>query len=216
MFVTRAQIIVIAVVLAILGVLTTIAVTGKPAATPAPSQSAAELKACMRQVWADHAWYTREYYVAAIHSTANAGPAVQRLMSNQDEIGAVFGKYYGAEAGARTAALLKEHIVIAGEIVTAAKAGDAEKLAEANARWHKNFEDVAAFLATANPQHFPYAPTLHLLHEHLRLLTVAVTSFLTGNYGQSIVDNDAYVHEILMMADHFSNGIIAQFPEKFA
>ncbi|HCT75851.1 MAG TPA: glycosyltransferase [Micromonosporaceae bacterium] len=169
----------------------------------------------MRQQWSYHAWYTREYYVAAILGTANADAAATRLLKNQEDIGTAIGQYYGPEAGSKVTALLQDHIKIATEVVGAAKAGDQAKLADADARWKQNFVDLATLLSTANPSYFPYDQTLELLNQHLSLLTTAVTSFIGGGYAQSVVDNDAYYQEILMMADFFTDGIIKHFPDKF-
>lgn len=203
-----------ALVAAIIAVAAAFGLVCKPAGD-ASTDGAVALRVSMRQAWSSHAWYTREYYAATILGTANAAAGADRLIKNQDDIGLLFGKYYGPDAAQQTAALLKEHIIIAVDIVNAAKAGDQEKLAEAQARWHKNFADLATFLNKANPEHFKYEETYRLLNDHLGLLTVAVTSFLTGDYVKSTLDNDAYYAEILMMADHFTTGIVRQFPARF-
>lgn len=179
------------------------------------TNTAVSFRVAMRKAWSEHAWYTREYYIAAILGAPNGDATTARLLKNQEDIGAVFGQFYGPDAGTQTTALLKDHILIAVDIVAAAKAGDQAAFAEADARWHKNFDDLAKVLAQLNPAHFAYEPTLKMLNDHLDLLNIAVVSFLGGNYVQSVADNDAYYAEALAMADHFSHGIVAQFPAKF-
>lgn len=186
-----------------------------PTAAAVSADKASDLKAAMREQWSYHAWYTREYYVAAILGTANADAAAQRLLKNQEDIGNAVGQYYGPEAGAKVTALLQDHIKIATEVVAAAKAGDQAALTEADGRWRQNSMDLARLFADANPDFFPYGETLDLLNQHLDLLSTAVTSFIGGDYAQSVADNDVYYQEILMMSDYFSDGIIGQFPEKF-
>jgi len=61
--------------------------------------------------------------------------AVERkLVQNQEQIGNAIKPYYGGMAGNRLAVLLREHIVIAIEIIRAAKAHDAQALAKAQDR----------------------------------------------------------------------------------
>lgn len=209
----RAAAVTAAVVLTVLAVVAGAAMTACAPSKPV-TKTAVQLQLSMREAWSDHGWYTREYYVAAVHAGANQAAAAQRLLKNQEDIGALFGTFYGATTRTQTTTLLKEHITIAVEVVAAAKAGDQAKLAQANERWHRNFVELAALLRRINP-HFPYDQTLKMLNDHLALLTVALTSYLAGDFPRSVIDNDAYIHEILTMADHFSKGIIAQFPNKF-
>lgn len=199
----------------LIGVLGT---AGSAAKSPSGDQAKAELWAAMGTQWSYHARYTREYYVAAILGAANADAAdaaAARLMKNQEDIGNVFAKYYGTDTGDKVANLRKEHITIATELVAAAKAGDKTKLTDANDRWRQNSADLAKVLSVANPEYFPYDKTLQLLNQQLTLFTTAVTSFINGNYPQSIADNEAYYQAVQAMVGYFGNGIVEQFPDKF-
>jgi len=53
--------------------------------------------------------------------------------------------FYGEEAGAKLASLLREHILIAADIVKAAKAGDGDGVTKGQAAWRANAEDIADF-----------------------------------------------------------------------
>lgn len=169
----------------------------------------------MDSLWSYHAWYTREYYIAAVLETPNANATATRLLQNQTDIGNAFGQYYGKDVGDKIGTLLQEHIKIATEVVAATKANDQTKLKDADDRWHQNFVELAKALSAANPSYYPYDKTLQLLNQHLSLLTAAVTSFIGGDYSKSVTQNDEYYEEILMMADFFTDGIINQFPDKF-
>ena len=60
-------------------------------------------------------------------------------------------------AGNELTAQLREHILIAADVIAAAKAGDQAKLADAQARWAANADDIAALLASANPRNWKLA-----------------------------------------------------------
>ncbi|HET9831448.1 MAG TPA: hypothetical protein VFP91_07055 [Vicinamibacterales bacterium] len=86
----------------------------------------------MRKLWTDHVVWTRDYIIAAVDNKPDASAALNRLMKNQDDIGASVGKYYGAANGQKLTSLLKEHIAQAGDVVKAAKNGDKPALKQAS------------------------------------------------------------------------------------
>lgn len=49
------------------------------------------------------------------------------------------------------AALIKEHLVIAAQLVTAAAKGDATTAEAKEKEWYRNADDIAFFLHTINP-----------------------------------------------------------------
>lgn len=179
------------------------------------SSSQTALNAAMRKLWADHVTYTRLYIIAAANGTADAQPTLDRLMQNQDEIGQAIAPYYGADAGNKLGQLLRQHIAIAGDIVAAAKANDQAKVNDGEARWHANAADLATFLSGANPN-WPRQAVLDMLNTHLSLTTDEAVNRLHGNYAQDIADFDKIFNQAMMMADTLSNGIIKQFPNRFA
>jgi hypothetical protein len=68
----------------------------------------------------------------------------------------------------------------------------------------------------ANPQHWPTA-TLHTaMFTHLDQTLNEATHRLKGDYAADVKDYDAIEQHILAMADILSDGIIAQFPQKFS
>ncbi len=72
-------------------------------------------------------------------------------MKNQTDIGNAIKPYYGAAAGNALTGLLRQHILIAADLIAAAKAGDQAKVAAEQARWRANADEIAAFLSKANP-----------------------------------------------------------------
>jgi hypothetical protein len=79
----------------------------------------------MRKLWEDHVTWTRLYIVSAVAGLPDAGATAERLLQNQTDIGNAIKPFYGEAAGERLTALLRPHILIAAELVTAAKANRA-------------------------------------------------------------------------------------------
>jgi hypothetical protein len=169
----------------------------------------------MRKLWEDHVLWTRQFIVSAAADLQDKGPATDRLLKNQDDISDAIKPYYGSDAGQKLDNLLKEHITIAAEIVTAAKAGDSGKQADATKRWFTNADEISAFLSGANPKNWPASDMKEMMHDHLKATTDEVTARLKGDWPADIASFEKVHTQILAMADMLSNGIIRQFPAKF-
>lgn len=126
----------------------------------------------MRRLWSDHVAYTRLFIVSAASGSSDKDATTQRLLQNQADIGNAVAEFYGRDAGNKLTALLKDHILIAANIVAAAKAGDNAKVTSENKRWHDNAVDLAKFLHGANPKHWPEATLQSALFMGGVILTV--------------------------------------------
>ncbi|HET7825643.1 MAG TPA: hypothetical protein VFK90_09930 [Anaeromyxobacter sp.] len=184
------------------------------ASSPSASASADQLRADMRQLWEDHVAYTAFFYKAAIAGSDDAGKIAERLLRNQDDIGNAVKPYYGDAAGNKLASLLRDHILVAADVVTAAKANDGAKLKAANDKWYQNADDIAAFLSSANPN-WPRAALQDMLRAHLAMVTDQVVATLKHDAAAQIAAYDKGEKHMLMVADALAAGIVKQFPDKF-
>lgn len=176
---------------------------------------ATQLRQDMRKLWTDHVIWTRDYIVAAVGDQPDAQAAAARLLKNQEDIGAAIAGVYGKPAGDKLTTLLKEHITIAVDIIKFAKAGDKANQQQADAKWHRNAEEISDFLAKANPN-WPKAALVEMMNKHLSTTTDEVVARLTKNWDADVRAFDAVYTHILMMADALTDGILKQHPEKFA
>jgi hypothetical protein len=172
------------------------------------------LRQDMRKLWTDHVVWTRAYVVAAVADQPDAPAAAARLLKNQEDIGAAVGAYYGKTTGHQLTALLKDHILIAVDLIAHAKSGDRAAFAETNTRWARNGDDIADFLSTANP-HWPRETLRQMMKLHLSTTTEEVVARLTKNWEADVRAFDVVYDHMLTMADALSAGIIDQFPEQF-
>lgn len=182
---------------------------------PCISQSEVKFENEFRRLWMDHVLWTSNYITSA--TTAGAEDQKQvlaRLLKNQEDIGNSIKPYYGNEAGNKLTELLKEHIVIAGDIVEAAKRGQGAKVNQLNKDWHRNADDIAAFLSGANP-HLKNEDVKKLMYTHLELVTDDLTASLVKDWDARILSIDDGMTHIIMMADAISDAVVKQFPEKF-
>jgi thioesterase domain-containing protein len=187
-------------------------VTARAASTP---MDPAAFHDGMRQLWEDHITWTRIYIVNALAGLPSKDATAQRLLQNQIDIGNAVKAFYGDGGGEKLTSLLKDHILIAAELIDAAKAGDAAKQDAATKRWSANADDIAAFLSGANTKNWPLPEMKSMMHKHLDLTTAEVVAGLKKDWAADIAAYDEVHVQILKMADMLSAGIVKQFPDKF-
>jgi hypothetical protein len=173
------------------------------------------LRTAMRRLWADHAIWTRQYIVAAVAGTPDAEHAAARLLRNQEDIGNAIVPYYGEEAGAALTNYLKEHILIAVDLVEAAKSGNTARFNIFDRKWTRNARAIATFLSRANP-YWTKKDVFDLLELHLELTKGEAVARLEGDWEADVAAFDEIFTEMLTVADALSDGIVHQFAEKFA
>jgi hypothetical protein len=172
------------------------------------------VRVALRKLWSDHVIWTRQYIVAAVDDRPEAGAAAERLLKNQDDIGAAIVPYYGRAAGDKLTGLLKEHIMIAVDLVAAAKKGDNDAFAKHDRRWSDNAGQIAKFLAGANPN-WPEKDVTDLLSLHLKLTKDETVARLQNDWKADIKAFDDIFNEILVLADALYDGLKAQFSDRF-
>ena len=169
----------------------------------------------MRNLWEDHVTWTRLAIVTFADGSPGFDATAGRLLQNQSDIGDTIKPFYGDAAGNRLTSLLHDHITIAVEILQAAKTGNTDAFNAANARWYANGNDIADFLAAANPRSWPDAVMRADMKTHLDQTLAEAAHELRGEYAAGVTDYEGIHAHILMMADQLSAGIMAQFPSRF-
>ncbi len=172
------------------------------------------LKAAMRRLWADHVIWTRQYVVAAVGNAPDTEAAAGRLLRNQEDIGGAVVPFYDEAAGAALTELLKQHIMIAVDLIEAAKVGDQAKFQAEDAKWTQNAEEIADLLSGANPS-WPKKDVVDLLGLHLSLTKQEVVARLQKDWAADVDAFDQIFTEILTVADVLADGIVKQFPDRF-
>jgi hypothetical protein len=183
--------------------------------SPMLTAKAFALRTDMRKLWEDHITWTRLAIISLTTGSADAQATVGRLLQNQTDIGNAIKPFYGNAAGAQLTALLRQHILIAADVIAAAKAGDSAKLADAQARWVQNADEIAATLHSVNPRNWPLEEVKAMMHRHLDLTTQEAVARLQGNWTADVAAYDKVHQQILQMADMLSEGIIKRFPARF-
>ena len=185
------------------------------AAPSGVSEQRAALHDNMRRLWEDHITWTRLFIVSASADLPDTPATTRRLLRNQQDIGDAIKPFYGRAAGARLTALLKDHILVAADLLASAKAGDQTAVEQHSRVWYRNADEIAGFLNKANPQHWPRKDMRSMMRDHLDLTLTEAVAHLERKHRTDIRTYDRIHRQILEMADMLSDGIAAQFPKRF-
>jgi hypothetical protein len=100
-------------------------------------------------------------------------------------------------------------------VLKAAKSGDTSATSKAEAAFFANGNQVAAFLHSANPEHWSLKSMEMMMRLHLNQVIALAVDQLKGHYKAAIREYGVYIDHILDMAHMLSSGIMQQFPSRF-
>jgi len=178
------------------------------------TKSEVELRNNIRMLWEQHGAWTRMAIMSIVFGLPDEEVATNRLLRNPVDFGNLLKIFYGNKIALRFSDLLKDHLVIAAQLVKAAKVGDNKSAAEAEKKWYENADELAALLSYINP-YWSKESWRTMLHEHLALVKAEAVAMLTKDYAAGVKVYDKIESQALEMADMMAAGIINQFPHRF-
>lgn len=170
-----------------------------------------DLNNLMRQLWGEHVMWTKLAIMSIDSNSPDAEIVSNRLLRNPNDFGNAFTIFYDPKVGEELSRLLRDHLLIAADLVLAVKRQDGKEINEFDIKWHKNADDIAEFLNSINPNWDKQA-VKQMLYSHLALTKDEAISILNNDYAKAISLFDEIENQALMMADIFTSGIAKQFP----
>lgn len=168
----------------------------------------------LRKLWEQHDVWTRSTIMSIIFNLPDVDFVTNRLLRNPVDFGNALEPFYGSSIALKFSDLLKDHLVIAAELVKAAKAGNKQSADAIEKRWYDNADQIAIFLSQIN-HYWSQEEWKVMLHQHLALVKSEAVNILTKNYAAGIAVYDELENQSLGMADMMAEGITKQFPNKF-
>jgi len=198
-------------------------------------------KPSMRQLWSDQVAFTRQYVIAAVAGrpvsevlTKLLGQAVAPiatapgvrdlvpqfsdgdaaavgLLTTMEATGEAFAPHVGEDSARELVSLLRRHVLIAVELLSAARSGHIERFKKEDERWIASANEIAAFLSSVNPN-WPR----EVLEQHLQLLLQLTkdeaVARIAGNSRLDLRTYDAIHEEAMVIADLIEEGLAGDFP----
>ena len=164
----------------------------------------------MRLLWEQHVYWTKLAVEAIIMNSSNKDQVLKRLLRNATDMGTILTPYYGKVKADEYSALIRDHLVIAADLVGAAMDGNQENFESLNKKWLKNAKEIAQFWSAINP-FLSQSETEEMIIQHLDLLKAEIVYILKKDYADAIEIFDEIEVQALHMADEFSLAMIKQF-----
>lgn len=106
-----------------------------------------KLRNKMRLLWEQHVAWTRMTIISIVFNLPDVNFVSARLLQNAPDMGNSLRPYYGDHAAKTYTTLIREHLVIAADLVKAANAGNAQAAADLERKWYANGEQIVQFLS---------------------------------------------------------------------
>jgi len=168
----------------------------------------------MYVLWEQHVFWTRLLLVSISEGLNDLDPTQKRLLRNPVDIANIYRRYYGEEVGKKIENLLREHLVIGADIITALKNQNSTLAKTLSQKWYQNADEMAAAFSSINP-FYNEEELRRMLHTHLQLTTQEVEARFRGDHASEIEIFDMVEKEALRMARYLVTGIINHVPYMF-
>lgn len=178
------------------------------------SKAEADYKAMNRLLWEEHVNWTRMTIISIVFKLPDLPEVQARLLRNATDLGNCLRPFYGDQIADKYAELIKAHLVIAAELVTAAANGDTKAAAEKEKEWYRNADEISMFLSSINP-YIDLEEIRKMLYMHLALTKQEAVTMIEGNFREDVAVFDEIEAQALEMSDMIADGIIRQFPAMF-
>jgi len=178
------------------------------------SKAESDYLAMNRLLWLEHVNWTRMTIISIVFGLPDLPFVQTRLLRNATDLGNCLRPFYGDQIADRYAELIKEHLLIAAQLVTAANKGDAATAAAKEKEWYRNADDIAIFLSTINP-YLSKEAVQQMFYSHLALTKKEAVTMIQKDYQADVQVFDEIEAEVLAMSDMIAMAIVMQFCYRF-
>ena len=182
---------------------------------PVNNKSSYTLARSLHRFWTDHAVWLRHYLIAAVDERPEAAEAAARVLRNTDELAALLDGHYARRDAKRVAKLLKQHVMIAFDLIDAARAVDPQKFKDIEDVWANNADDFIDELCALNVS-WSRDEMKARWDVHCELTKEQMVARLEDNFDHDVAVFDRLLSSALNFADDMTDGILRQFADKFA
>ncbi len=152
-------------------------------------------------------FWTRMAIMSILLDSGDKNPVIDRLLRNPSDMAETIAPYYGNKTSKEYGDLIKNQLMIAIQLATAAKEKNQTALQDASNRWYKNADDIARFESNMSSR-LAQKDRKALWYQHLNLTKDEIMQLSNKDYNSSINTFDRIEEQASLMADSLTNGIV--------
>lgn len=164
----------------------------------------------LNKLWEQHVHWTRSFIISTANNLGDLDAVTYRLLRNPDDFANLLRPFFGNGLANTFKNLLTQHLLIAADLVNAAKEKNSAAAQQAHKRWYSNACEIAEFMSRISP-YWSEAKWKSLLSSHLQMIEQQAALILGNNYIEDVNMYDEVENQALEMADYMFSGIIKQF-----
>lgn len=178
------------------------------------SKREAEFRSVMRLLWQQHISWARMVMVSLAYDLPDAEYVVARLLQNPVDMGEMLRPLYGDYIANQYTALIKEHLMLAADLIKAVIAGDEQGAQALEKSWYSNGDQIIEFVSSINP-YLPKEEFRQMFYMHLTLTQKEALAVINKDFKQDIATFDDIAVDAMAMADMLSDAIVEQYAGLF-
>lgn len=168
----------------------------------------------MRSLWEEHVAWTRMAIISLVFDLPDIDEVLSRLLKNADDMGNMIRILYGDDVATNYSQLIREHLLIAADLVEAAIAEDTQLAQEAEERWYENADEIALFLSSINP-FLTESAVREMFYRHLALTKQEAIYMINKQFEEDIAIYDEIEMQAREMADAISDAMVQHYAALF-
>ncbi len=176
----------------------------------------ADLHMALRSLWGDHIFWIRNVVLTTKLGDKEAAKAAdEQVVQNAKAIADAVVPYYGKAAGDKLFTLLAGHYGSVKDFMNATFTGNKAGMDSAKTKMISNAKEIAVFLSSANPN-WSEQTLLTALGSHGALHMAQIEEINTKRFDAEAKTWEQERAQVFQIADVLSDGIVKQFPQRFA
>jgi hypothetical protein len=174
----------------------------------------ADLRLALDRLLAEHLVLAAQAMRAGVTESGDFDAAAASLGQNTDELSGAIAGIYGAGAGDQFKDVWEQHIEAYVGFVQALGSGDADARSASLTALHAYHDQIAGFLADANPE-LEQAAVADLIRRHVQALITQAEATASEDTARAIAATRDGYDGTFEVGAALADAIAAQFPERF-
>jgi hypothetical protein len=164
----------------------------------------------LRKFWMELPMWRRNYLVSYVSGFGDLEIIGERLYNAPTDLGNVLEAFFGDPAARTIENMIREQIVLGGQILRAEKTGDTQTIDQSTETLYRNVDKMAAYLAQINPN-WDEQTWKKLFYDYYKTTILEMVLILSGKYKESVTLYESMENQALSIADYMAKGMVPYF-----